>query len=641
MYELGGKKKLIIILLLLSIANPVTPTQQTYSPSKVDVPGNSISTPPGEIYDANIAEASCPAVQKSYVNHSPISIVSDADFAAQKVAEGWAGNGTHADPYVIEGYNITHSGINIEVANVSSYFIIRDCLILSTGTPPPSGGFDTGIAIANSSNGIVTGNAIRDSTSAGVFVGWTNCTVLHNELNNNSAGIVFYNSSGSAKHNLVDNTWGHNILVMNSDECDVINNTLVEGETVTVSDSFKCRLEHNTVYQVEPIYLINSAECSIRYNEIAGVAGDAIVLDEVCQSTVSHNVIVDAGHRGILVQHAAECNFTGNRIERCDYGFFIEDCNSSVFSFNFVAHHRESAINLTSGNHNLLFGNLLAASFRDCFDYGFDNQWYNDNEYGNYWGCYFGGPYRIWGTAGSMDMYPLSSKYNGVSYPLIVGRCSFGSDVWLRPVRMAWVAWSSPGSYALLRNGIELENETWPGYGAHQIDLNLPMGLVYNYTFSLKGVNGISASHSFLVPPPPEISSPSDISLMEGDSEVHVWWDVSCTWRASYLLMHDGHSVQSGTLTWSTQVSFYSDNLSVGRHNLTLAVQDEHGQTAVDVVVVEVFTNPTTAQFLVYLAVGSLIAVVIVLELHSEIRKRDRSEIIHVCPRTERVTNTL
>ncbi|MGQ4871972.1 MAG: hypothetical protein ACP6IT_09065, partial [Candidatus Thorarchaeota archaeon] len=41
----------------------------------------------------------------AYVEHGAINIGSDAQFSWQ----GWPGSGTEADPYVIEGFNITTS----------------------------------------------------------------------------------------------------------------------------------------------------------------------------------------------------------------------------------------------------------------------------------------------------------------------------------------------------------------------------------------------------------------------------------------------------------------------------------------------------------------------------------------------------
>lgn len=42
-----------------------------------------------------------------YIEHSPISINGNAEFNATAASEGWLGNGTSSNPYVIDGLNIT------------------------------------------------------------------------------------------------------------------------------------------------------------------------------------------------------------------------------------------------------------------------------------------------------------------------------------------------------------------------------------------------------------------------------------------------------------------------------------------------------------------------------------------------------
>ena len=70
-----------------------------------------------------------PSVE-AYTPHDPIDIVGNEDFTAQAESEGWPGDGSEADPFIIEGYEIepnSDSGIDIESTSV--HFIIRDSLI--------------------------------------------------------------------------------------------------------------------------------------------------------------------------------------------------------------------------------------------------------------------------------------------------------------------------------------------------------------------------------------------------------------------------------------------------------------------------------------------------------------------------------
>ena len=105
-----------------------------------------------------------------YVNHDPISILSNADFAAQRDLEGWAGNGTLDDPYIIEGYNITYNGYDIRISNVTAHFVIRNCYLMSKGTVK-NDPYDDGVYFYNVTNGSVTNNIIANNTDGAIYFG--------------------------------------------------------------------------------------------------------------------------------------------------------------------------------------------------------------------------------------------------------------------------------------------------------------------------------------------------------------------------------------------------------------------------------------------------------------------------------------
>ncbi len=49
-------------------------------------------------------------VKAPYIPHNPIRINSNAEFASLAGIEGWLGDGSPGNPYIIEGYDITGSG---------------------------------------------------------------------------------------------------------------------------------------------------------------------------------------------------------------------------------------------------------------------------------------------------------------------------------------------------------------------------------------------------------------------------------------------------------------------------------------------------------------------------------------------------
>ena len=100
----------------------------------------------------------------TYIPHPPIDINGNPDFAMQAGVEGWPGDGSPGNPYIIENYEINASlahGIQISLTTV--HFRIKDALIR---------------------DGASTRNGINfDRVENGVI---ENCMIINNRL-----GIMF------------------------------------------------------------------------------------------------------------------------------------------------------------------------------------------------------------------------------------------------------------------------------------------------------------------------------------------------------------------------------------------------------------------------------------------------------------------
>lgn len=505
------KRWIVIILLLLSTADLCTSPKNTWSCSETQARAESIAVPSGEVYDTSFVNASESTWQKSYLNHSPISIKSDADFAAQKAAEGWAGDGTQTNPYVIEGYNITHSGINLEVVNVSSHFIIRDCLILSPGTPP-LGGYDTGIAIANSSNGIITNNVVRDGTGAGVFVGWTDCTVVNNEFYNNSIGIMFYNSSGSALHNDIVESVDCCVQIWDSIDCNVSFNTMTsDNDGVEFwDDSAHCTVTHNDIdSQDVGISISGNADSHvIAFNEIQGgnigilaEAGAGWITGTVLNCSFLENTIRSTSGDGITSYGCQYCAFTYNIIIGCsDNGITFYGTDLCTVLFNEI---RNNGVGIShqSGFDNEFYGNLLDNYNVDAIDNEaeFENVWDNGAGIGNCW-TYpeSGGSHNIPGRANNVDHFPLLKEDSNFNRPTIASTPDLLTELG-ESATLVWVAWSGPGTYTLLLDGSELETDHWGGSGALSHEFEPGTLGISEFTFVLYEETGDTATDTVLV----------------------------------------------------------------------------------------------------------------------------------------------
>ncbi len=135
---------------------------------------------------------------KDKKSHRTIKIDGDTDFRKTAKAEGWEGEGTKTDPYLIKGLKIAGRDYGIYIGNTTVHFKIKDCWI---GSGPPnftSGWLDrlgAAIYLDHVENGNITGNTIPLSTF-GVYLDHSSGTTLHhNSIKDNSWGVFLSSST--------------------------------------------------------------------------------------------------------------------------------------------------------------------------------------------------------------------------------------------------------------------------------------------------------------------------------------------------------------------------------------------------------------------------------------------------------------
>jgi parallel beta-helix repeat protein len=127
--------------------------------------------------------------------HDPIVIDGDANFSATALLEGWPGDGSPGNPYIIDGLDIDlgdegSSCIFINSTQVS--FIIRNCNLT---------GAWTGIFLNNVTNGELMNNLLDDNYCSILVEYSSNCTITENYCNSDQVGISFED----AYYNIVAN----------------------------------------------------------------------------------------------------------------------------------------------------------------------------------------------------------------------------------------------------------------------------------------------------------------------------------------------------------------------------------------------------------------------------------------------------
>jgi parallel beta-helix repeat protein len=330
---------------------------------------------------------------------APIIINNNSEFASMAASEGWPGDGTMGDPYIINGYNIDASGYPaaIYIGNTTVYFVISSCTLsntLSAGN------------VSDAAVGIVLYNVIRGR-------------LANNNCSSDLIGIdLEYSNDNTIENNICEGNF-YGITLMTSSDNVIINNNC------QFNDGFG-------------IFLLSSSDNNLLVNNICNSNnGSGISLYSMCNNNVidnntcSFSAILD----GISIGFSCNDNLiTGNNCSS-NYFFGIDllyASNRNTISGNQLCDNQGYGVAIASANDtgnriqgNTFIGNngagaVYDASHAQAYDGGMDNWWNSSTGYGNYWSDWtapddvapFGivdVSYEISGGAFSTDCYPLTA----------------------------------------------------------------------------------------------------------------------------------------------------------------------------------------------------------------------------------------
>lgn len=142
-----------------------------------------------------------------------------------------------------------------------------------------------------------------------------------------------------------------------------------------------------------------------------------------------------------------------------------------------------------------------------------------------------------------------------------------------------------PRNYTLYKNNVVIENSTWDG-SSISVDLDTLTAGVYNFTLFVIDRLGQTDTDTVIVTAiadetPPEITSPANISYIEGTTGNSLTWTLDDDHPASFNLYLDGDLLQTGE--WNSThdtVTVSADGLASGEHVYLLQVYDQAGNMA-------------------------------------------------------------
>ncbi len=238
--------------------------------------------------------------------HPTIAVYNDTQLSELIASNGWSGNGTEGNPYVIEGLDIdAHGATNaIFIGSTVQHLIIRGCYLhntsLSFGSFPFNG--NCGATIFNSSNVTLEENVCTGNGRGLALYQSTNVTIRNNTCHGNIHGVGLYFSQG-------------NFLVGNNCTSDSSDGIHFEDSSANVISGNRC--------------LMNG-----RYG---------ICLVSNCNSNqVVNNTFANNSNAGIRFSSACSLNsVTGNLVTRnMAYGISLISCNSNVIYGNTFRENR-------------------------------------------------------------------------------------------------------------------------------------------------------------------------------------------------------------------------------------------------------------------------------------------------------------
>ncbi|MCK5152039.1 MAG: right-handed parallel beta-helix repeat-containing protein, partial [Candidatus Thorarchaeota archaeon] len=176
--------------------------------------------------------------------HDEIVITHNDNFTTQ----GWQGNGTVDDPFLISGLEITSDTECVNISNTDMYFVIENCYLTSDDTTP------SGYAISLES---VQNGEIRDVI-----------------ITRKAIGIIALDTSDTSFSNITIYDTGLGIDLRESADCSIANSTIIgslEGSAINLYNSDHCDIGNNRLLGNQVGFLSNSSEwITITNNTIVG-----------------------------------------------------------------------------------------------------------------------------------------------------------------------------------------------------------------------------------------------------------------------------------------------------------------------------------------------------------------------------------
>ncbi|MFX1441607.1 MAG: nitrous oxide reductase family maturation protein NosD [Promethearchaeota archaeon] len=258
--------------------------------------------------------------------HAAIAIDGDANFNDTALLEGWPGDGSPEDPYILDGLEIdlgNETGNCIEIRNTRVSFIISSCNLTDAGGHPTLTTFyGCGIVLDNVTNGELVNNTCNNNWGGIILFGGNTCNnmVVNNTCNNNRLGMYLRITDSNTVANNTCNNNGDGIWLSEAYAI-VANNTCDNNDVgIFLDGSDSNTVTNNTCFsnRESGIQLYESNSNTVE-NNICNSNRIGIYLYYSESNAVANNTFSGNTERDILVEYETEESETeGSETERFD-----------------------------------------------------------------------------------------------------------------------------------------------------------------------------------------------------------------------------------------------------------------------------------------------------------------------------------
>ena len=278
---------------------------------------------------------------QQYVEHEPIHITNNADFAAF----GFPGEGSPSNPYVIENLNITRSNETlIRIKDTTAYFCIRNNHLNGLTDWEPHGYLMNiqeayGIKLKHVTNGLIDSNLV------------INCEI----------GILLNQSEqNTLTHNIVSHNYYYGIFLEHSKYSTIANNTVANNhfKAIELANSGNSTLTHNIVTNNDQgIRLLDSGNSTIANNTVSHNSFSGIS-SSYEQNTVAYNTVSNCGF-GIKLG-GLKSTVANNTVTNCSYGISLFSSEQNTVTYNTVSQNKYAGIWLSESGNNTVAHNTVS-----------------------------------------------------------------------------------------------------------------------------------------------------------------------------------------------------------------------------------------------------------------------------------------